>query len=325
MKRSAYSQGVLAVVAAVFTAGAIAAEPAWPVRPVRLVVPQSPGGQTDLTARLLIQPLSERLGKSVVVDNRAGAGSMLGMDMVAKAAPDGYTLLLLVSSIVLIPSIYKQVPFDPVRDFAPVTVLTSYPNIVVVHPSLPVTTIKELIALAKAKPGTLNFGSGGAGTPTHLGPELLKSMAGIDIVNVPYKGGGPGLAALLGAQVQLYFGPIATVLQFIKEGRLRAIAVTSLKRSSVAPDVPTVAESGLPGFEQITWNGIAAPARTSPAVIARLYKEVTEILKTASFRDRFAADGVDMGGMPPQELLAYIKSEIPKWAKVIRAAGIQPE
>lgn len=304
---------------------ASAAELNFPNRPIRMIVPQSAGGSTDLAARAITQKLSETLKQNVVVDNRPGAGSLNGTDIVAIAPPDGHTLLAVAASFTINPSLHPDLPFDPVRDFAPVTVLTSYPNIVVVHPSLPVTTIKELIALAKAKPGTLNFGSGGAGTPTHLGPELLKSMAGIDIVNVPYKGGGPGLAALLGAQVQLYFGPIATVLQFIKEGRLRAIAVTSLKRSSVAPDVPTVAESGLPGFEQITWNGIAGPARTPPAVIARLYKELTEILKTPSFRDRFAADGVDMGGMPPAELLAYIKSEIPKWGKVIRAAGIQPE
>ncbi len=315
------------VVASAFgiSVAANAAEPQWPVRPVRIIVPQSAGGQTDLTARLLGPHLTERLGQPMVIDNRPGAGSMLGTDMVAKAAPDGYTLLLLPSSLTIFPSVYKHVPFDPVRDFAPITMLTYYPNLVVVPPSSPVTSIKELIALAKAKPGTLNFASGGTGTPTQLSGELLKSMAGIDMVHVPFKGGGPAIAALLGAQVQVYFGPIATVLQLANAGKLRALAVTSLKRSSVVPDLPTVAESGVPGYEQITWNGLSAPARTPPAVIARLVKEINVILKLPAIRDRFAAEGVEMGGIPPEQLAAIIKNEIVKWAKVTRAAGIQPE
>ena len=302
-----------------------AAEANWPLRPVRIIVPQSAGGQTDLTARLLGPPLGERLGQPMVIDNRPGAGSMLGTDMVAKAAPDGYTLLLLPSSITIFPSVYKNVPFDAVRDFAPVTMLTYYPNLIVVPPALPVTNIKELIALAKSKPGTLNFASGGNGTPTQLGVELLKSMSGIDMVHVPFKGGGPALAALLGNQVQLYFGPIATVTQLVSAGKLRALAVTSAKRSIAAPDVPTVAESGLPGFEQITWNGLSAPARTPPAIVARLVKEVNVVLKLPAIRERFAAEGVEMGGIPPEQLAANIKSEMEKWAKVARAAGIEPE
>jgi tripartite-type tricarboxylate transporter receptor subunit TctC len=302
-----------------------AAESPWPVRPVRIIVPQSAGGQTDLTARLLGPQLTERLGQPMVIDNRPGAGSMLGTDMVAKAAPDGYTLLLLPSSLTIFPSVYKQVPFDPVRDFAPITMLTYYPNLVVVPPSLPVTSIRELIAMARAKPGALNFASGGTGTPTQLSGELLKSMAGVDMVHVPFKGGGPAIAALLGGQVQVYFGPIATVLQLVNAGKLRALAVTSAKRSSVVPDLPTVAESGVPGYEQITWNELSAPARTPPAIVARLVKEINVILKLPSIRERFAADGVEMGGMPPEQLAAVIKNEIEKWAKVARAAGIQPE
>ncbi len=313
-------------------AGAIAATcapaaetAAWPQRPIRIVVPQSAGGLTDLTARLIGPRLSERLGQPVVIDNRPGAGSMVGTDLVAKASPDGHTLLVAPSSITIIPGMYKQVPFDPAVDFAPVTTLTSYPNLIVVHPSVAATSIRELIALAKAKPGALNYASGGAGTPTQLGPELLKSMAGVDIVHVPYSGGGPAITALLGAQVQLYFGPIATVLQLVKGGKLRALAVTSAKRTPVVPEVPTVAESGLPGFDQTTWNALLAPSRTPPVVVVRLFDEMQAILKMPAIRERFAAEGVETGGMPSAQLAAVIKSEIPKWAKVIRDAGIKAE
>jgi len=329
MKKMIREVAVSAVVACSFAvtgmATAMAAETPWPVRPVRIIVPQSAGGQTDLTARLLGPHLTERLGQPMVIDNRPGAGSMLGTDMVAKAAADGYTLLLLPSSITIFPSVYKSVPFDALRDFAPVTMLTYYPNLVVVPPSLPVTNIKELIALTKAKPGALNFASGGTGTPTQFGAELLKLMTGIEIVHVPFKGGGPAIAALLGSQVQLYFGPIATVVQLVGAGKLRALAVTSAKRSSVTPDVPTVAESGVPSFEQITWNGLSAPARTPPAIVARLVKEVNIVLNLPAIRERFAAEGVEMGGIPPEQLAANIKSEMEKWAKVARAAGIEPE
>jgi tripartite-type tricarboxylate transporter receptor subunit TctC len=304
---------------------AISADAPWPQRPVRIVVPQSPGGLTDLTARLIGPRLAERLGQPVVVDNRPGAGSMVGTDLVAKAAPDGYTLVVVPSSITIIPSMYKQVPFDPLRDFAPITTLTSYPNLVVVPPSVPATSLKELIALAKAKPGALNYASGGAGTPTQLGPELFKAMAGLDIVHVPYSGGGPAITALLGGQVQLYFAPIATVLQLVKGGKLRALAVTSAKRSSVVPEVPTVAESGVPGFDQTTWNALLAPARTPPAVQARLVAELEAILKLPAIRERFAAEGVETGGIAPAQLAANMKAEIAQWARVIRDAGIKPE
>jgi tripartite-type tricarboxylate transporter receptor subunit TctC len=196
---------------------------------------------------------------------------------------------------------------------------------VVVPPSLPATNVRELIALAKARPGALNFASGGTGTPTQLGAELFKSMTGIEMVHVPFKGGGPAIAALLGGQVQLYFGPIATVIQLVNAGKLRALAVTSVKRSVVAPEVPTVAESGVAGFEQITWNGFAAPARTPPAIVARLVRETGAILRQPAIRERFAAEGVETGGIAPEQLAANIKNEIEKWAKVAREAGIRPE
>lgn len=309
-------------------AGAAAAEPSagsYPERPVRLVVPSSPGGASDLNARLVASPLSERLGQTVVVDNRPGAGSVIGTHIAAKATPDGYTLLLISSSFAIVPSIHKKIPYDPVRDFAPVALLSSYPHLVVVHPSMPANSVKELIALAKAKPGTVNVASAGISTPTQLGAELFKSMAGIDIVIVPYKGGGPALIALFGGEAQLYIGPIVTLLPHVKAGKLKALAVTSVKRSFVLPELPSVAEAGLPGFRQDAWNGLMAPARTPPAIIKKLHGEVSAVLRMPAIRERLLKDGVEPGRISPEELGAMLKSEIAKWAKVIRQAGIKPE
>jgi len=240
---------------------------------VRIVVPQSPGGTTDLTARLVAPQLSDRLRQPVVVDNRAGAGSLVGADLVAKAVPDGYTLLVVASALSIIPSMYKKVPFDPVRDFAPVTTLSSYPNLGVMHASVPVNSVRELIAMAKTKPGTLNYASGGVGTGPQLHAELFKSMAGIDITHVPYKGGGPALVALLGGEVQLYFAPIPSALPILKAGKLKALAVTSARRTPAAPELPSMAEAGVPGFDESTWNGLLTPARTPPAIIKKLNTE----------------------------------------------------
>lgn len=309
-------------------AGAAAAEPAtanYPDRPIRLIVPQSPGGGSDLYARMVAQPLAERLGHPIVVDNRAGAGSLIGTDLVAKAAHDGYTLLAMSSSFTIIPSMYKKVPYDPIKDFAPVTLLTTYPHLVVVHPSLPVNSVKDLIAVAKAKPGVLNYGSAGVGTPTQLGAELFNSMAGTNIVHVPYNGGGPALTALLGGQVQAYFGPLATVLPHVKAGKIKALAVTSIKRWSTLPELPSVSEAGLPGYRLDAWNGMLAPARTPSAIIKKLNGEINAVLKTPALRDRLAAEGVDPGGISSEEMGALLKNEIAKWAKVIKQAGIQPE
>ena len=297
----------------------------YPTRPIRLIVPQSPGGTTDYTARLIGPRLGERLGQAVVVDNRPGAGSMLGIDLAAKATPDGYTLLLAATTLGIMPAMMKHLPFDPVQDFAPITTLAIYPNLIVVHPSLQAASIKELIALAKAKPGALNFASGGAGTGTHLTAELFKSMAAIDIVHVPYKGGGPAMTALLGGQVQLYFGAIPSTLPFVKSGRLRALAVSSAKRSAAAPDVPSMAESGLAGYDEVTWNGLLAPARTANAIQQRLYSETTAVLKTAFVREKFAAEGAEAGGLSPGAFAKLLLTETVKWAKVIREAGIKPE
>ena len=316
------------VIAALLTARAFAGELApetYPTRPIRVVVPQSPGGTTDFTARLIAPQLSERLGQALVVDNRAGAGSLVGTDLVAKSAPDGYTLLVVASSLCIIPSIYKKIPFDPVRDFAPVTTLSSYPNLVVVYPALPVNSLRELIALAKARPGTLNYASGGAGTGTQLGAELFKSVAGIDIVHVPYKGGGPALTALIGGQVQLYFAPMPSALTLVKSGKIKALAVTSRKRSPVLPELPSMAEAGIPNYDESTWNGLLAPARTPPAMIRKLNNELGELLKMPAVRERFTAEGAEPVATSPEAFAAIISSEVKKWAAVIREAGIRTE
>lgn len=297
----------------------------YPVRPVRLIVPQSPGGGSDLYARMVAQPLAERIGQPVVIDNRAGAGSLIGTELVAKAIPDGYTLLGISSSFTILPGIYKQIPFDPVKDFAGVALTSSYPHVVVVHPSVAANSIKELIALAKAKPGALNYGSAGVGTPTQLSPELFKYMAGVNMLHVPYSGGGPALNALVGGQVQVYFGPIATVLPQVKGGKLRALAVTSARRSTILPELPTVAEAGVAGFEQDAWNGLLAPARTPTAVLRKLNSEVNAVLKTSAIRERYAVEGVEARTMSPDELDAMLRKEISKWAQVIKHAGIKPE
>ena len=293
------------------------------------LVPQSPGGTTDYTARLIGPRLGERLGQAVVVDNRPGAGSMLGIDLAAKATPDGYTLLLAATTLGIMPAMMKpilqQLPFDPVQDFAPITTLAIYPNLIVVHPSLQAASIKELIALAKAKPGALNFASGGAGTGTHLTAELFKSMAAIDIVHVPYKGGGPAMTALLGGQVQLYFGAIPSTLPFVKNGRLRALAVSSAKRSSAVPDVSSMAEAGLAGYDELTWNGFVAPVRAPALVLQRLYSETAAVLKTPFVREKLTAEGAEPGGITPDAFSKIIRAETVKWAKVIREAGIKAE
>jgi tripartite-type tricarboxylate transporter receptor subunit TctC len=246
--------------AVAFTATAHA-QTSYPTKPVRIIVPQSPGASTDLTARLIAQRLNAALGQPFVVDNRPGAGSIVGTDLVAKAAPDGYTLLVVASSITLNPTLHKNLPFQPIRDFAPITQLSSFPNLLTVHPTLPVKTVKDLVALAKAKPGSINYGSSGAATGTHLSAELFKHMTGIDMVHVPYKGGGPAVQALLGGQVQLNFATIVSVLPHLKSGKLRGIAVTTAKRSPAAPEIPTIAESGVPGYDHGPWNGFPRPRR----------------------------------------------------------------
>jgi tripartite-type tricarboxylate transporter receptor subunit TctC len=297
----------------------------YPTKPIRIVVPQSAGASTDLTARLIAQKLNGALGQSVIVDNRPGAGSIIGTDLVVKAAPDGYTLLVVASSITLNPTLHKDLPFDPIRDLAPITQLSSFPNMLVVYPSVPVKTVKDLIALAKSKPGALNYGSSGTATGTHLSAELFKYMTGVDIVHVPYKGGGQGVQALLGGQVQLYFATIVSVLAHVRGGKLRAVAVTTATRSPAAPDVPTIAESGVPGYDHGPWNGFLAPAKTPRAIIVRLNEEVARIIHAPETKAVFTNEGAEPVGNKPEEFAAIIKNETAKWAKVIRTAGIKAD
>jgi len=299
---------------------------AYPTKAIRLIVPFPPGGPNDILGRVVAQQLTEQLGQQVVVDNRGGAGGIIGAELAAKAVPDGYTLLLGgTASLSINPSLHKTLPYDPLRDFAAVSMVGTAPSILITHPSVPVKTVKDLIELAKAKPGQLNFASAGIGTPPHLAGELFKSMAGIDMVHVPYKGGGPALTDLLAGQVGIYFSGISSALPYVRDGRLRGIAVTSAKRTAVMPDMPTIAESGLPGYEVGNWYAILAPAATPTAVVARLNSEIRKALAVAEVKKRFIELAADPVGSTPAALAAYTRSEIAKWAKVIKSAGIKPE
>jgi tripartite-type tricarboxylate transporter receptor subunit TctC len=298
---------------------------AYPSKPVRFVVPSSAGGGTDIIARALGQKLSLALGQQFVVENRPGAGQMIGIELVARAPADGYTLLMAASTLAINPIMYKKVSYDPVRDFAPITQAASLPNVLVVHPSMPVKSVAELIALAKREPGKLAYASAGVGTSPHMSVELLKHMAGIDMLHIPYKGTGPGVIDVLAGQVKVMTPNVLTALPHIKSGRLRALAVTSGKRTDALPGVPTIAEAGVPGYESVQWYGVLAPAGTPRDVVQRLYTEIAKALRSGDVRERLAADGAEPVGNTPEEFAAFIRAEIDKWAKVARAAGIQPE
>ena len=297
----------------------------YPTRPIRIIVPQTPGGATDLVGRMIASMLSERLGVPIVVDNRAGSATVAGSDIAAKAAPDGYTLLVALPALAILPAMSKTLPFDPIKDFAGIMTLSTYPNVIMVNAAVPAHSIKELIALAKASPGKLNYASGGIGSATHIGVELFNSMAGIKLVHVTYKGGGPAITGLLAGEVAMYFNPMPIALPIVSNNKLRALAVTSAGRSSLLPALPTVAEAGVPGFEQTTWNGLVVQARTPPAVINRLYNETAALMKTPALRERWATHGLEPGVIGTKEFTALIKSENAKWSRVIREAGITPE
>jgi tripartite-type tricarboxylate transporter receptor subunit TctC len=298
---------------------------AYPAKPVRIVVPSSPGGGTDILARLLAQKLTENLGQQFVVENRPGAGQIIGIEAVARSAPDGYTLLMAASAIVINEVLYKKPPYDTLRDFAPITLGASLPNILVVHPALPAKSVRELIALAKARPGMLNYSSAGSGTSPHLSMELFRIMSGITLTHIPYKGTGPATVDLVAGQVQLSMPNVLTALPQIKGGKLRALGVTSSKRASGLPDIPAIAEAGVPGYEAIQWYGLLAPAGTSRDVVNKLQSETAKILVLQEVKERLAADGADAVGNRPQEFAAYIKAEIDKWSKVVKAGGITLE
>jgi tripartite-type tricarboxylate transporter receptor subunit TctC len=313
---------VAATMFAATAAGAFAAD--YPTKPIRLVVPFSAAGTTDFLARAIAQKLGQNMGTTVIVDNRPGAGGNIGSDLVAKADPDGYTLLLgTVGTHAINASLYKKMPYDTVKDFAPITLVASVPNIVVVHPSVPAKSIKELLALAKSKPGQLSFASSGNGSSIHLSGELFKSMAGVDMLHVPYKGSGPAVSDLIGGQVNLMFDNMPSSLPHVKAGRLRAIAVTSAKRSPAMPDLPTIAESGVPGYDAVAWFGVLAPAGTPPAIVKKLNAEIVKVLKSPDVAARLAGQGAEPVSNTPEEFSAYIKTEMVKWAKVIKASGAQ--
>ncbi len=299
---------------------------AYPVKPIRMIVAYPPGGGTDIVGRVIAQELGEALGQSVVVENRGGASGNIGTELAAHAAPDGYTVLMgNVAPNAINVSLFKNLPFDPVADFAPVSLVASTPNILVVHPSMQARSVKEVIALAKAKPGTLNFASAGVGSSSHLAGELFRILGRAEIVHVPYKGAGPAMIDVLSGQVQLYFATMPAAMPHVKSGRLVPVAVTSAKRSRALPDLPTIAESGVPGYEASTWYGLLAPVHTPGAAIARLHDEVVAILAKPALREKLAGQGFEPVGDSPEEFAAYIKSEIAKWSKVIRDAGIRAE
>ena len=314
-----------AMVAAFATPMAMA-QPVYPNKPIRMIVPFPPGGPNDILGRVVAAKLTEQLGQQVVVDNRGGAGGIIGAEIAARSAADGHTLLLSgTASMAINPGLHKKLPYDPLKDFAPISMLATAPSLLTVHPSLAVRSVKDLITLAQAKPGKLNFVSAGHGTPPHLAGELFKSMTGVDMVHVPYKGGGPALADLLAGQVELYFSGISSVLPFVKENRLRGVAVTSAKRTAVLPDTPTVSESGLPGFEVSNWYAVAAPAATAPVIIKRLNAEILTVLTVPELKKRFFELAADPFGSTPEQLAAYNRTELVKWARAIKAAGITPE
>ena len=306
-------------------AGVAFAQNDYPHKPIRIVVPVAAGGGTDYTARLIGQKLSEAWGQSVIVDNRPGGAGNLGVELVAKAQPDGYTLVMPITSFPINPSLYAKLPFDTVKDFAPVVLAASAPLLLVVNPSVPAQSVKDLVALAKAKPGQMNYANSGSGTTAHLAGELFKRMAGVEIVSIAYKGGGPAVIDLIAGQVQIYFSTIPAALQQVKAGKLRALAVTSSKRVPELPDMPTVSESGLPGFEVVGWFGLFAPADTPKPVITRLNAEIIKILNAPESRERLSGHGLIPGGGTPQELGQFLQAEIAKWGKLIKETGIRAD
>jgi len=306
-------------------AGVVQAASSYPLRPIRMIVAYPPGGGTDQVGRVMAEQLTQTLGQQVVVDNRGGATGNIGTELAARAAPDGYTLLMgNVAPNAVNVSLFRKLGFDPVKDFAPVSLVAITPNILVAHPSLPVKSIKDLIALAKAKPGTLNFPSAGVGSSSHLAGELLKSLAGISMVHVPFKGGGPALVATIAGEVQIMFATMPAAMPHVKSGKVRPVAVTTTRRSQAMPELPTIAESGVKGYDAATWYGLLAPAGTPRAIVDRLHGDTVKILAGPT-RQRLEAQGFEPDGGTPAAFAAYIQSEIVKWAKVIKDAGIPAE
>lgn len=312
-------------VATTFGAVGVASAQNYPDRPIRMVLPFPPGGVTDLLARALAEKLAPRLGQPVVVDNRAGAGTVLASDTVARAPADGYTILLAASSLGTAPLLYEKVGYDAIRSFAPITQVASVVHVLVVNPTLPVNSVAELVAHSKQNPDKLSYASTGMGTSTHLEGELFKSMAQASMTHIPYRGSGPALTDLVAGRTQVMFDAWGSSGPFVKAGKLRALAVTTSKRSEVLPELPTVAESGLPGYEAMPWLGLVAPAGTPAAVVERLHREVNEVLKEPDVRERFKAWGLDIIGNTPTEFASFLRRDIDQWTQVIRSANIKAE
>ena len=303
-----------------------AAAPDYPTKPIRFIVAQPPGGQNDLQARAITQKLSERWGQQVVIDNRGGAGGMIGFEIAARAAPDGYTLAMgSISTLAVIPNLNPKLAYQPLKDFAPVTLVSTSPYMVVVPPSLPVKSIKELVALAKAQPTKLSYASSGNATGIQLATELFKSMAGISMTHVPYKGGAPATTALIGGEVQVMFNNAITSVPHIKSGRLRALAVTGAKRSAILPDLPTIAELGYPGYEADSWQGVVTIAGTPRAIVSKLHRELVDIIRLPDISEFLTSQGNEIAASTPEQFSAYISTELAKWSKVIKEAGLRPE
>jgi tripartite-type tricarboxylate transporter receptor subunit TctC len=315
---------------ALFVLGACAASAAlpqdYPSRPIRMIVPFPAGGTADLLARQIGQTMGEALRQQVVIENRTGAGGNIGADLAAKAKPDGYTLLMgTVSTHAINPNLYPNMPYDPVKDFAPVAMVARMPNLLVLHPSVPAASVAELIALAKARPGTLAFASAGNGTTQHLAGELFKKMADVDMIHVPYKGNAPAVTDLVGGQVQVMFDNIPVSLQQVRAGKLRALAVTGPARSPVLPQLPTVAEAALPGYNITSWFGLYAPSGTSPQIIERLNREANKALATALIRRRLTDQGIEPAGGTPGQFAEFMRTELVKWGKIVRESGARVE
>jgi tripartite-type tricarboxylate transporter receptor subunit TctC len=299
--------------------------PDYPQRPIRMIVPFAPGGSVDLLARLFASRLSSTMGQQVIVDNRGGGGGNIAAQSLAQANPDGYTLMTTISNVVTNPAVNPRVEYDPVRDFTAILLFGKSPFRIVVNPKLPANTIQEWHALAKAKPGALNYGSAGTGTGQHLTVELFKIMAGVNIVHVPYKGAGPALIDLIGGQIQMMFGGTLSVAPHVKAGRLRALAVTSLKRRPETPEQPTVSETIVPGFEAVEWFGVIGPARLPKPLLARLHAELLQAVNHPEMKERILADGMDILTGTPDEFAAHIRQELAKWRKVVKQSGITAE
>ncbi|TMG77101.1 MAG: tripartite tricarboxylate transporter substrate binding protein [Betaproteobacteria bacterium] len=311
-------------VALAFSGGAGAQ--GWPGKPVRFIVGFTPGGPSDILARALGQKLADLRDQQVVIENRPGAGGNIAAELVAKSAPDGATWLLGNNSILATnQSLYRSLGYDPVKDFAPVALVAVQPNILVVNPDVPASSVKELIALAKARPGELNYASSGSGAAAHLAGELFKAMTGVDMVHVPYKGAQPALTDVIAGQAQLMFATSASVIPYIKAGRLRALAVTTARRSAAVPELPTLSEAGVPGFEAITWHGVVVPGATPAPLVERLNRDIVEVLRLPDLRERLESLGAEVAAGTPRDFADYIAREIPKWTKVVKDSGARAE